>query len=234
MPASFHGARLPTLWYRMAGSDCELIGAGWLAQPANAWSSGAYLVAAAFVLARRHRAGAASLAVVAGAVALGLVSLGSIAYHGPQPPWAEAAHDWSIAALLLALVVRGAVDRPSFELHRIYLVGAGALAAATALVLAAPFSTQLVHGSLAVALVVSEAGRRRDPSAKPGVAHRVALAAVGSGLLLYLLGRTGGPLCSPASPFQAHAGWHVLTAVAAAAALSSSTTTQPPNGTPRA
>jgi hypothetical protein len=207
----------------MAGSDCELIGTGWLAQPANTWSSGAYLLAAAFVIIRRRRAGSApALLLLAGAVALGFVSLGSSAYHGPQPSWARAAHDCSIAALLLVLVLRGAAGRPGSEQGRIYLVGAGALAAVITLVLAVPALTLLAHTALSIALLVTVLGRRRGSGAKPAGAHRLAVAALGLGLVLYLAGRTGGPLCSPTSPLQAHAGWHILTAVAAAAFLAQS------------
>jgi hypothetical protein len=49
------------------------------------------------------------------------------------------------------------------------------------------------------------------------VSPRAAAFAVGAFALavpLQLFGRTGGPLCRPDSVWQAHAGWHVLTAVA--------------------
>jgi hypothetical protein len=47
----------------------------------------------------------------------------------------------------------------------------------------------------------------------------LAVAALATGLALYVLGRTNGPLCSPSSLVQLHAGWHVATAVAAAVAI---------------
>ena len=143
----------------MGGADCELVGEGWLAQPVNAWSSLAYVVAAGFVASRRRDA----LALL-GAAALVLVGVGSVAYHGPQPGWAEGVHDASIVGLLAAVV-------------------------------------------LAVA------GRRRRPPP-------LAVAALVAGAALYVLGRTDGPLCSPSSVLQLHAGWHVATAVAAAAIMS--------------
>ena len=145
----------------MGGADCELVSGGWLAQPVNAWSSLAYAAAALWVGARRQDAVGAL-----GAAALVLAALGSFAYHGPQPRWAEGVHDVSVVVLL---------------------------------------------GAVAVALVVE--GRRRGRWAPPPLA----LAAVAVGLALYVLGRTGGPLCSPSSVIQLHAGWHVATAVAAAA-----------------
>ena len=149
----------------MGGADCEVIGSGWLAQPVNAWSSFAYVVAAGFVLTGRRDAVA-----VGGVCAVLLVGVGSVAYHGPQPGWAELVHDASIVVLLVVVLL--AVVR----------------------------------------------GRRVAPVA-------VVALVVGGGL--YLLGRTDGPLCSPSSLVQLHAGWHVATAVAAAAVLRA-TVGQPP------
>jgi hypothetical protein len=144
----------------MGGADCELLGNGWLAQPVNAWSSLAYLVAAGWVVGRRR-----DVTALLGAAALALVAVGSFGYHGPQPGWAEAVHDASIVLLGAAVLVH--VGRP------------GRLSAA----------------------------------------GRGAVAAVVVGGVLYVLGRTGGPLCAPDSLLQLHAGWHVATAVAAALAL---------------
>ena len=191
----------------MGGADCELLGDGWLAQPVNAWSSLAYLVAAAWVVRRRR--GAVPLL---GAVALALVAVGSFAYHGPQPGWGEAAHDASIAALLVVLLLHaGGPPQRRFA--------AGALIVAVGCVLVAPASDALVHGTLAVAVTVVELRRRRQRRGPATAADRMAVAALAVGVALFLLGRTGGPLCAPSSVVQPHAGWHVATAVAAAAAL---------------
>jgi len=77
-------------------SDCERIGNGALAQPVLAVSSLAYVAAGMAVLSwavrvRAPLAGAAGVALVA-------VGAGSFLYHGPQPSWAELAHDWPIVA----------------------------------------------------------------------------------------------------------------------------------------
>jgi hypothetical protein len=50
-----------------------------------------------------------------------------------------------------------------------------------------------------------------------GLAFRIACAAAAAGVVAYVLGRTGAPLCDPRSPLQPHALWHVLVAVALAA-----------------
>ena len=183
----------------MGGADCETLRAGWLAQPANAWSSVAYLAGAAYVLARGWTVGAGALA---------LVGFGSFLYHGPQPPWAEPAHDLAIAALLVVLLgLRSSRPVPAA------LVGAVVLAAT----LLAP--SQFVHGTLVALVVVAEVRRRRRTTRGPDeVLAAIALVAAG---VLFLVGRTGGSLCTPDSALQPHAGWHILTAVAAAVLLRS-------------
>ena len=72
-------------------SDCERIVGAALAQPVLAVTSLAYVAAGVAVLSwavrvRAPLAGAAGVALVA-------VGAGSFAYHGPQPSWAELAHD---------------------------------------------------------------------------------------------------------------------------------------------
>jgi hypothetical protein len=78
----------------LGGSDCEALRAGVLGQPVNALSSLAYVVAAAFVL---RRGGPPVLAV-----ALALVGVGSVLYHGPMPPGAGPLHDASLLAVPVA------------------------------------------------------------------------------------------------------------------------------------
>src|SRR5690606_43658 len=91
----------------LGASDCEALRVGWLAQPANTVSSLAYVVAAAAVLWR----GGPRVP----AVALGIVGLGSVLYHGPMSPGAETVHGGSILAMLAVGAVawkRGALPRP--------------------------------------------------------------------------------------------------------------------------
>jgi fucose 4-O-acetylase-like acetyltransferase len=80
-------------------SDCERVVGAALAQPVLAVTSLGYVAAGMGVLGwavrvRAPLAGAAGVALVA-------VGAGSFAYHGPQPPWAERAHDWPIVAAAL-------------------------------------------------------------------------------------------------------------------------------------
>ena len=194
----------------MGGPDCEMIRGGWLAQPANAWSSVAYLAGATYVLAR-HRPVSAWFAprLAIGAGALAAVGLGTFLYHGPQPAWGERTHDLAITALLLALI--------GLRSSRVWRVAHALFIAAVALVATALVPSPLVHGTLGALVVLQELReQRRAPRGPHAVVAAVAIVVAG---VLFLVGRTGGPLCSPGSLAQPHAGWHFLTALAAAALL---------------
>jgi peptidoglycan/LPS O-acetylase OafA/YrhL len=84
---------------------------------------------------------------------------------------------------------------------------------------------ELLH-DVAIALVAAYGAAvplsrrtRRRPALREGGgrAARAAGAAASAGLIAYLVGRTGGPLCHPGSLLQPHAAWHVFAAVALAA-----------------
>jgi hypothetical protein len=145
-------------------------------------------------------------------LALGAVAVGSFLYHGPQPAWADAAHDASIALLLGALASRGGAHGSMRDRRRATVVVV--VLAAALLVVAVPRSVAAVHGALA-GLVAAHARDAAPQRCRP--AARVALVALVAGVVLFALGRTGGPLCEPRALLQPHAGWHVATAIAAAA-----------------
>jgi hypothetical protein len=93
----------------LAESDCERLRPGWLAQPANAISSLAYLAVGAWLLWQSFRSSVDRPARLAAGSATVGVGVGSIAYHGPQPGWASLAHDvgvWSLALVILVENVR--------------------------------------------------------------------------------------------------------------------------------
>ena len=197
----------------MGASDCEAIRNSWLAQPVNAWSSIAYLLAGGY-LAVRHRA----LVTVAPGItpvvlSLGAVAFGSFLYHGPQPAWGDAVHDAAIALLLGTLARRGGGPGSIWERSASLVV----VVAAVVLVVAVPSSVAAVHGALAGLVAISQVRAARRHGVPP--AARVALVALAAGIALFAVGRTGGPLCEPRSLAQPHAGWHVATAVAAAATV---------------
>ena len=71
----------------LGGSDCETIGDGFFAQPINALTSFGFVVAGLIIAVRGIRVGGPARwpAVAYGAI-LALVGLGSVAFHGPNPP----------------------------------------------------------------------------------------------------------------------------------------------------
>jgi hypothetical protein len=97
-----------------------------MAQPVNAVTSLGYLVAGAVVMAK-HRNGDPERrrAVLGYSSLLVLVGLGSVAFHGPQPPGARAMHDLPIPALLAVAIGtpalrarRGSVPLPGWTRRR--------------------------------------------------------------------------------------------------------------------
>lgn len=83
-------------------TDCARIADAALAQPVLAVTSLAYVVVGAVVLGWAIR-GRAVLAGLTGLAAVA-VGVGSFVYHGPQPAWAQAAHDWPIVTLAVVCV----------------------------------------------------------------------------------------------------------------------------------
>jgi hypothetical protein len=202
----------------LADSDCELIRSGWLAQPVNAWSSLAYIVAAAVVLAwtRRWPTSRRSDAVVL-ALLLVATAVGSVDFHGPQSAVARADHDLGIVAVLAFVVTFDAGLLNEWPGRGRYLAFVAAVALGALLI--------AVDEDLGLALVVLGAGIAvvlemlvlRRGLRPLGRAYGVIAGAVAAGGVVNVLGRTGGVLCSPESAFQGHALWHVLTALAIAA-----------------
>jgi hypothetical protein len=102
----------------------------------NAMTSMAYLAAAAGVVVPALRSGGFHrIALMAYAASLAAVGVGSLAYHGPQPPWARRIHDRSIAAALAGTLLVAATAKPPAPPQT--LRQAGPLAALTALAAAA-------------------------------------------------------------------------------------------------
>jgi hypothetical protein len=156
------------MWAAAAGigqSDCEQVMRATFAQPVLAVTSVAYVVVGLAVLALAVRA-RGSLAAAAGVV-LVAVGAGSVIYHGPQPIWAGAAHDWPIIAMAVVYLAGLA-----FTVRREWRVW---LAAAAILV---------------IALIAYVAGRSGSPLCWPnsvwqfhGAWHVLSAAAAGLGAL---------------------------------------------------
>ncbi len=203
----------------LGGADCERIGASWLAQPANAVSSLAYVAAGGWLLRRAVRLGTGRAFVIAAGTSTAAVGLASVAYHGPQPAWAGPAHDGSIAWLGLVLVGHAAW-RLTQDSGRLAAGYAAPCLAAFAL-LGGTGRAGLLVPVTAVAVVAGAALTSRSAGGPARVAPRCWLAGAwgAAGLVAYQLGRTGSLLCRPDSVWQWHAAWHVLSAVALGATV---------------
>ena len=210
---------LVLLFAELGESDCEDIGDGFLNQPVNAISSGAYTLFGLWLVwrAMRRNGDEKSVEIFYG-LALAGVGIGSIAFHGPVPPGARLLHDLTIAAVLAVIAARNLGVLLGWQ-RRAILGTAGLVTIAIGAVMAvAPDAGNLLTGVVGAAAVATEVivyrtGRRR-------FSQRVARILIGVGVLLVtagivnVLGRTGGPICDPDSLFQGHAVWHALTAAA--------------------
>lgn len=202
----------------LAGSDCERLSGGWWAQPANATSSAAYAVVGVWLLHRAVTSPASRALFAAAGFGLVAVGLGSVAYHGPQPAWARAAHDGSIVALLAVLVVRNVWLLARHRLRFAAAYSAPCLAVVPGLGLAGEdrllLVTLVVAGVVGVSLIhclwladwPERAMTRRMWSS--------AAAVMGVAVVAYAAGRTSSSFCWPDSLWQPHALWHIASAVA--------------------
>lgn len=208
---------LVLLFAELGESDCEDIGDGFLNQPVNAISSGAYTVFGLWLVWRaiRRRGDEKSVEIIYG-LALASVGIGSIAFHGPVPPGARLLHDLTIAAVLAVIAARNLGVLLGWQ-RRAILGTAGLVTIAVGAVMAvAPDAGNLLTGVVGAAAVITEVivyrtGVRRFSQRVARILIGVAVLLATAGII-NVLGRTGGPICDPDSLFQGHAVWHVLTA----------------------
>ena len=198
-------------------SDCEDIGAGLINQPANAWSSAAYVVFGLWLVVRslRNRSPETPVEIAYGA-ALASIGIGSVAFHGPVPPGARLMHDLTIAAALTVIAARSAGSLRKWTAWRVLATSGIIVTIVGAVMAVAPDVGNMLTGAVGVAAVASEVvlyrtGRRRFSSRVAKILATTIGLLIGAAVI-NVLGRTGGPLCDPESVFQGHAVWHVLTA----------------------
>jgi len=210
---------------QLGAVDCERFHSGLVAQPANAWSSLAFLVAGLWIIyGGLRRPDARRELLVFGAVVL-VNAIGSFAYHGPSPVWGHWLHDVPALGVPLFVavhdlgLVRGWPVPVRLRLFGVLLACVGAL------LLAAPGATLTLASILIPLAVLGEVGAYRAgfrPRPSDGwstwmIWWLVVITALVLAVASFLLGRTASALCRPESWLQFHAGWHVLSAIAAAA-----------------
>jgi len=205
---------------RIGESDCEAIRDGVLAQPVNAISSAAYVVVGLWLVVRAvsNRAGETAVQVVFG-LALASVGIGSVAFHGPQPPGSRLLHDLTIAAVFALIAARNLGTLRQWSDTGVLVVFAVITAAVGMVMALSPDAGNAATGVVGAVAVGSEIylywSRKRGPFSPRILRWLIAIV----GLLavagvVNLLGRTDAPLCDPDSLYQGHAAWHALTAAA--------------------
>ena len=157
----------------LGASDCERVTTGLLAQPTNALTSLGFAVAGGWLLARALRRPERRVEPIVFGASVVATGIGSLLYHGPQPPYADTAHDLSILFVLSQVVFYEALYRrrhqpPEPKLYRLALTSFGIavvffVLGRTSSPLCDPDSPAQLHGAwhLLVALSLAAYGRAR-------------------------------------------------------------------------
>lgn len=192
---------------------CELVRADGIAQPADAWSSMAFVVAGvAVVLAVRPATRPERVLVLLLAVALAAVGLGSFAFHATLTLWGQFADVFPMYAVGCVLLA-GALVRLGWTTPRRAWVGGLALLAVLGMLLWLwPDSRRFLFAAVLLPGIVLELVRARLQGASARWLH-LGLGLFVTAYVLWVLDQTG-ILCDPESWLQGHAAWHVLGAAA--------------------
>lgn len=201
---------------QLAGSDCERVGGGVLAQPVNAVSSLSFVAVgiAIAVASRRHEGPPAAALVYSGLLVA--IGVGSVVYHGPQTAGARVLHDVPILLTVLFVVARdvGLLMRPAGTRRAESLMAVVAIVVAILVVIVAPAVVGPLTGALVGSAVLAEllvARRGLRPSRRPGLVVAIVLVGVLS-VIAWVLGRSDSGVCDPESALQFHAVWHATSA----------------------
>jgi hypothetical protein len=206
----------------LGAGDCERLHDGLVAQPVNAASALAYVLAGAWLARRAWRGGGPARGeALAFGLAVAAAGVGSVDFHGTGSPAARWLHDAGLQAAVSFVAVHDLALLAGAG-ARVVPAWTGAAGGGGALLALAPGAGGGLTAGLGLLVAGAEvaAGRRglrAGWSPRRRGAYRAAVVAVAAGSACWLLGRTGGPWCDPDSPLQPHAAWHLLTAFALAA-----------------
>ena len=196
---------------------CEAIRSEGIRQPANTWSSLAFVVVAALVLMRYARKPSADRAAypLLYAFALIVVGLGSAYFHATlsfRGQFADVLGMYLLATVALRYSISRLRPLSAATLVTSYIATNAVLAM---LLYWLPVVRRVVFASLVVALLIVEILiRRKRGSSSDTRQLKIAAAIMGLAFVIWILDFTR-ILCRPESWIQGHAVWHVLGAVAA-------------------
>lgn len=218
------GAVSPFLQSDDTPPGCELAVDGFLREPASAWSSLAFVIAGIVivVLGRRRRRALANAPLPAEvtepssltfAILVAGIGVGSVVQHGPNPFWADLAHDLPLAATLIFIIADAVADLT--HRHRVWWWWALPTAALAPVIHFFPNQGDMAQGAVSVVTVgISLVRGWHRPMIRRPVLLTLVLLATGG--ILELLSRDG-PLCLPQSLWRGHAAWHIFVAAGLAA-----------------
>ena len=195
----------------LGADDCERARDGWLAQPSNALSSLAYVVAGGALVRRSLRRGGDAFAAVYGC-AVAADGAGGIAFHGPGGPVGLWVHD---VALISTLATMATVNIEELARGRRTAAPAIAVTAvAGAIIAVAPQWSRRIQNVGVGLIAATEMLRGATPSRRSTsmVRSLTPVLALGAAGAVHAASRTGSRWCDPDAVVQGHAVWHALSA----------------------
>lgn len=199
---------------------CEATAAGPWRQPVNTWSNLAPLAAALAVAYDAGRPVNAPLRVLGRAYPVMLVfqGLGAMVFHASLLAWAgavDAMSMFTIVGLLLGTnLLRAGKLRTQRQVLGLWL---GLAAVGLLLGAVAPQTVAAVMFALFISVLASEVWLHARGLTVSSRWFRLGVWVFVAGVAVWFGSATeGAPLCSPASPWQGHALWHVTSGAAIA------------------
>jgi hypothetical protein len=195
-------------------SDCETIGDGILAQPANAVSSLSFAVFGIVVLfSMSGEEGAErSNRLIVGLLMIA-TGTGSVLFHGPQGSASHFLHDVTILLTMIGIVTMNVAGLRRWREHRVWMILLVTAAAVSVVLLIWPMSTNALAVAGLVMLVGQDIALHRSGTLQLRW-WIAAVAAMGLALVFFVVGRTVSPFCDSESLVQGHDLWNFLAATA--------------------
>jgi len=189
---------------------CEAVHTGFMRQPSNTVSSGAFVVVAMLVLFRSRDAAAWRFA---GATLL--VGVGSAFFHASLTFWGQTADVLGMYLVATFLLVESLSPRQAWTAKVQSILYVSSNVVLLALLVGVPALRRYAFAALVLAILWSEWTNR----ARGLVTAPVRLFAMAIGVLAFAFGvwilDITRVLCAPQSPWQGHALWHLCGAASA-------------------